>query len=132
VKALRQMGYLVLSLAPIGSGCPDLLTATPGSRSRRIELLEVKSASGKLTDDQAKFQAQGWPVTVVRNLDDLLDRHAHREDALREALTALGLCIEYGRIVNGFPTCVRLNDSRARLALEAFASGLVATQQEER
>jgi hypothetical protein len=66
VKALRKAGYSVLSLAPMGKGCPDLLVNAGGDRLR---LLEIKDGSKppsqqRLTPDQIKFH-QAWPVVVV-------------------------------------------------------------------
>jgi hypothetical protein len=68
VDAYRRAGYLVLSLARQGAGCPDLLTfrADEGLRLR-----EVKMPKGKLRRQQEAFQAKGWPVDVVRSIDDL-------------------------------------------------------------
>lgn len=69
VKALRQVGAKVQSLAPIGNGCPDLLVAF-----RQVNFLfEVKDGSKppsarKLTPDEAAWIA-GWgaPVFVVNS-----------------------------------------------------------------
>ena len=65
VSGLRTFGYRVLSLASIGSGCPDILVGGHG----KIALMEVKAQGGKLTEDQEKFIAE-WgdlPVFVVRS-----------------------------------------------------------------
>jgi Holliday junction resolvase len=67
VSELRERGYLVLSLASHGRGIPDLLIFD----GDRLSLIEVKSKEGKLTPDQERFQAQGWPVVVVRSELDL-------------------------------------------------------------
>ena len=65
VKAFRDFGCAVLSLAPMGRGVPDLLV----SMNSVNWLVEVKSDAGKLTPDQEKFLTwwQG-PVSVVRDL----------------------------------------------------------------
>lgn len=55
VAALRDRGCLVQSLAALGHGVPDLL---------------VKAPRGKSTADQVRWQAQGWPVTVLRSEED--------------------------------------------------------------
>lgn len=52
----------------MGNGCPDLLVGL----GRRLVLLEVKTAKGKLTPDQELFDAVGWPVRVVRTVDEAL------------------------------------------------------------
>ena len=69
VKAARKLGFLVLSLAPLGYGCPDLLLYQP--RTRRLLLVEVKTPKGRIKPLQADFAAL-WPVAVVRSIDDLL------------------------------------------------------------
>ncbi len=70
VAAFRKAGWSVLSLAPMGRGCPDLLVAHPSEDD--LYLVEVKTAKGKLTPDQLKFQ-QAFPVKVVRTVDDVVD-----------------------------------------------------------
>ncbi len=73
VKAARKLGCRVLSLAAVGSGCPDLLVKLP---SGSLVLWEVKdgakSPSGRaLTPLQRVFHAD-WPVTVIESLDDVI------------------------------------------------------------
>lgn len=56
VKALRAHGWSVLSLAPMGKGCPDLLVGCKGVNL----LLEVKDGSKapskrRLTEDETRF-----------------------------------------------------------------------------
>lgn len=72
VEALRGAGATVVSLANVGDGCPDLLV---GSR-RMTYLLECKSGPRDgLTDDQRVWHLtwHGWPVAVVRSVDEALD-----------------------------------------------------------
>ena len=69
VAAARKLGFLVLDLSGVGRGCPDLLLGCP--RTRRLVLVEVKTPTGKLRPLQAEFAAL-WPVTVVREVSDLL------------------------------------------------------------
>ena len=64
VKALRQAGASVQSLAGVGKGCPDLLVARAG----QMWLIEVKdgaaiSSKRRLTDDERRWH-QRWPATV--------------------------------------------------------------------
>lgn len=73
VKALRQIGATVQSLADIGKGCPDLLV---GWRGRTV-LLEVKDGSlppskRALTPDEVAWSVawQGSPVIVVYNPEE--------------------------------------------------------------
>lgn len=68
VEALRGAGALVLSLAGAGGGVPDLLVCYRG----RFCLMEVKSKRGKLGADQLAFMSHGWPVEVVKSVDDAL------------------------------------------------------------
>ena len=69
VDALRNIGADVLSLAPMGNGCPDLLVHFRGVTM----LMEVKSATGKLTPDEVEF-IENWrgQVHIVRSVDDAL------------------------------------------------------------
>ena len=75
VNALRQVGCSVVSLAPIGDGCPDLLV---GHRGRNL-LLEVKDGAKppskrKLTPDEEEWIGN-WrgQVAVVYEVDDALE-----------------------------------------------------------
>ena len=67
--ALRARGWKVVSLADVGGGVPDLLIWRPG---KRIRLIEVKAEHGALTDDQQTFLMEGWPVTIVRSVEEAL------------------------------------------------------------
>lgn len=67
VRALRKLGYRVRSLQHVGGGMPDLLVCRRG----QLELIEVKAGNGKLRQSQLAFQAEGWPVRVVRTVEEL-------------------------------------------------------------
>lgn len=75
VSALRVAGVLVLSMAALGKGVPDLLCAFRG----RLVLLEVKDgnkppSARKLTPDQQQFH-KDWaavPLHVVESPWDAL------------------------------------------------------------
>jgi hypothetical protein len=69
-QAFGRLGYLVLSLAGLGAGVPDLLVYR---RDKGLSLVEVKGATGTLTPDQVEFQQRGWPVVVTRTIDDVLN-----------------------------------------------------------
>jgi hypothetical protein len=69
VDAYRARGYRVLSLARQGDGVPDLLVHRNDVGFR---LVEVKTLKGKLRRQQEAFQAKGWPVTVIRSVDDIV------------------------------------------------------------
>ncbi len=68
VQALRQVGCAVADLSQLGSGIPDLLVC----RQRELWLIEVKTAKGKQTKDQLRFEALGWPVYLVRSSSEAL------------------------------------------------------------
>lgn len=68
VAALIARGWLVLSLASMGRGVPDLLVWHPRSG---FDLVEVKMPTGALTDDQRAFAAKGWPVMILRSERDV-------------------------------------------------------------
>lgn len=69
VRALREVGCSVLSLAALGHGAPDLLV---GFRGRNV-LVEVKRPKGKLNDQQEAFR---WlwrgDLCVVRSIEEAL------------------------------------------------------------
>jgi hypothetical protein len=76
VKALRQTGATVQSLADIGKGCPDLLVGYRGT----TYLLEVKDGSKPpsarlLTPDEGAWMAawRGGPLHIVASVDEALD-----------------------------------------------------------
>lgn len=66
VEAYRDLGCMVLSLAALGKGVPDLLVQRRG----QFALVEVKTAKGKLEPAQEAFRQQ-WPVRVVRSVEDV-------------------------------------------------------------
>ena len=71
VAVLRKMGCMVLSLAAVGRGVPDLLVLHHG-----LHLIEIKDGSKppsarKLTPDQKRFHAL-WPVEIMESEDDAL------------------------------------------------------------
>lgn len=71
VAALRDIpGCFVADLHEVGRGCPDLLVGFRGVNY----LMEVKSARGKLTGDEQRWQ-NFWPapVHIVRSVEDALE-----------------------------------------------------------
>ena len=68
VEALEKSGWLTLSLAQIGRGCPDLLISRHGMH----RLVEVKAGRGELTPAQVAFRKRGWHFDVVRTVDEAL------------------------------------------------------------
>ena len=76
VRALRQVGASVQSLADIGKGCPDLLVGFRGDTF----LLEIKDGSKPpsarvLTPDEGAWLAcwRGSPYHVVSSVDEALE-----------------------------------------------------------
>jgi hypothetical protein len=61
VRALRDMGAFVQSLADVGNGCPDLLVSFRG----KWFVFEVKSPGGKLTPDEAKWHNEARASVFV-------------------------------------------------------------------
>lgn len=73
VQALRRAGCNVFDLSRVGDGCPDLLVSCGRRRGLPdLILMEVKTAKGRLTSHQQEFEAQGWPVFIVRSVDEAL------------------------------------------------------------
>jgi Holliday junction resolvase len=75
VKALRDAGCEVLSLAAVGKGCPDLLVFD--DRNMELLLMEVKDgdkppSQQRLTKDQKEFHLR-WPVYTVTSVDEALE-----------------------------------------------------------
>ncbi|RSN88691.1 PDDEXK family nuclease [Acinetobacter nosocomialis] len=75
VKALRQVGASVQSLASTGKGCPDLLVGFRGTNY----LMEIKDgqkvkSARKLTTDQIEWH-ESWrgKVFVVESTDQALE-----------------------------------------------------------
>lgn len=67
VRALRQSGCQVQTLAAVGRGVPDLLVG----RASRLWLLECKTGKGELTPAQRAWHAL-WPVFIVRSPEEAL------------------------------------------------------------
>jgi Holliday junction resolvase len=72
VAALRKVGCAVLDLSRVGKGCPDLLVSRRTGFGRDLVLLEVKTAKGQQNAAQREFEKQGWPVFVVKTVEDAL------------------------------------------------------------
>lgn len=69
VEAFRAMGCLVQRMdQPV-----DLLIYVPMARAQRMHLVEVKVPGGKLNDNQRGFVALGWPVHIIRSVDEALN-----------------------------------------------------------
>lgn len=65
VSALRRVGCLV---DRVERKAYDLVV----TRGRSVFLLELKFGKGALTAAQLKFLAAGWPISVVRTIDEAL------------------------------------------------------------
>lgn len=75
VKAARQCGCSVVSLASIGKGCPDVLVFVP---FKGYQLWEIKDgakcpSARKLTEDEERFHQQ-WkgPIQIVESIDQAI------------------------------------------------------------
>lgn len=62
VKALRESGCFVFSMASLGAGLPDLCVGTPRGETWLLECKNPanKTRTGKLNDEQRAFMA-AWP-----------------------------------------------------------------------
>jgi len=58
----------VIDLSRAGNGVPDLLAL----KGESLRLVEVKSDKGKLTAWQALLQLEGWPIHILRSVDDAI------------------------------------------------------------
>ena len=67
-SALRRCGWKVIDLSRAGNGVPDLLAL----KGESLRLVEVKSDKGKLTAWQALLQLEGWPIHILRSVDDAI------------------------------------------------------------
>lgn len=69
VRALRATGARVQHLHTVGKGCPDILVGFRGVNY----LLEIKSAGGELTPDEAGWHGT-WAgqVAIVHSIDEAL------------------------------------------------------------
>ena len=74
VRALRQIGASVQSLADIGDGCPDLLV----SFRNRMCLMEVKDGNQPASKRRLTEAEENWirnwqaPVLIVESVDQAL------------------------------------------------------------
>lgn len=78
--AFKRLGFTVLDLARVGSGCPDLLIA----RAHKTALVEVKHKRGKLSEGQKRFR-DSWNGLVFecRSLADVIEIAGHLADVPR-------------------------------------------------
>jgi hypothetical protein len=70
VQGLVKLGFSVLDLAAVGSGCPDILVGiTADDGTKYNVLMEIKSDKGKLRPEQKSF-IENWngSTCVVRTL----------------------------------------------------------------
>lgn len=69
VRALRDVGAFVQSLADLGHGVPDLLVGFRG----KWFVFEVKTNNGKLTPDETDWHGRACaPVFIARGVDEAL------------------------------------------------------------
>jgi len=67
IAQLERMGFSVLNLSAVGSGCPDLLVGKNGQNF----LLEIKSKKGTLTPAQVDFHKNWQGHCEVVKLESL-------------------------------------------------------------
>lgn len=69
VQALRQVGWHVFDTSRLGNGFPDLVIHRGGP----VRLVELKDKGGALTAAQELFIKTGWPVTILRSVDEAIN-----------------------------------------------------------
>lgn len=69
VQALRQRGWLVESINRIG-GFIDCVAFHPGRQV--VRLVEIKTPKGRLKPSQQKLIDAGWPIAVLRSIEDAM------------------------------------------------------------
>lgn len=79
VKALRQVGATVQSLASVGGGCPDLLVGRQGM----TYLLEVKDGAKKPSERKLTADELAWHLKWRGQV--------HVVESEKDALAAIGL-----------------------------------------
>ncbi|MDH5244829.1 MAG: hypothetical protein OEW98_00135 [Betaproteobacteria bacterium] len=70
LQALRQCGWSVVSTHALG-GFVDAVACRRGV----VVLLEFKQGKGTLTASQQRLLDDGWPIRVVRTVDDVAALH---------------------------------------------------------
>lgn len=68
VDALRRCGWEWLDTTRVGCGFPDGIAWKPG----KTRLVEIKTATGKLTPDQEKFHQRVTDVKIIRSVEEAL------------------------------------------------------------
>jgi Holliday junction resolvase len=66
-EALRKCGWLVIDTSRLPKFV-DLVAA----KGDRVLLIEVKAGRGKLTVAQQLNASMGWPIKIVRSVDEAL------------------------------------------------------------
>jgi len=69
VEALEAVGARIYDLSACGAGIPDIAVLKPNKRD--VLFMEIKTAKGALRDSQIEAH-EGWPVVVVRTIDEAL------------------------------------------------------------
>ena len=67
VLTLRGLGWRVVDTHEV----PGFVDAV-AHRHGRVRLVEIKTAAGPLTASQAKLIAEGWPIQILRSVDDAI------------------------------------------------------------
>jgi Holliday junction resolvase len=68
IDTLRQLGAVVLDLSAVGRGVADAVVLI----GKHVVFVEIKTARGKLTPEQEKWHQEGWPVRVIRSVDEAI------------------------------------------------------------
>jgi len=76
-QAYEKLYCQVLDLSAVGRGCPDMLVRIPTRKGSVLQLVEVKTAKGALSDSQLRFSRDFGAFEVVRTWDDVFN-HVER------------------------------------------------------
>jgi hypothetical protein len=69
--AYKARGYKVKSTTMVGEGFPDLVIHRDDMPEGYVKIVEVKNGKGKHQHKQDVFAAKGWPVHVVRSVEEI-------------------------------------------------------------
>lgn len=67
-RVLRECHWMVEDVHVVG-GFIDLVATRGGI----VRLIEVKTPTGQLTDEQELLIAAGWPIHILRSVDDAIN-----------------------------------------------------------
>jgi hypothetical protein len=93
VEALRACGWRVWDLADLGGGISDVLAYRP---NKGLRLFEIKYQDGALTPDQEQRIMEGWPITVIRSIEQVarLSTESYDDRQAGAVLVTCAVCLK--------------------------------------